>query len=160
MRLAAALLTICLPVVSQTLSRKIDAILNSTEHARQAFWGVHVVDAATGATVYRRNENNFFIPASNTKLFSTALGLMRLGPGHLFHTSVLADSRPDAAGRIREIRLVGGGDPNLSARVIPYQRNETKPNAFEAIDKLADAVVASGVKVIDGDVVGDDTAYV
>ncbi len=117
------------------------------------------MDAKTGVVVYRRNENSFFIPASNTKLFSTSLALMRLGPGHRFHTTVHVDSQPSASGRVGEIRLVGGGDPNLSARVIPYHREETKPNAFEAIDKLAEAVVASGVKLVEGDVVGDDTAY-
>jgi serine-type D-Ala-D-Ala carboxypeptidase/endopeptidase (penicillin-binding protein 4) len=159
MRVVLAVVMFCLPVVSQTLAKRIGSILISTEAARQTLWGIHVVDARTGAVLYRRNENNFFVPASNTKLFSTSLGLMRLGPDYRFHTTVVADSHPDADGRVREIRLVGGGDPNLSARVIPYQRTETKPNAFELIDKLADAVVASGVKVIDGDVVGDDTAY-
>jgi serine-type D-Ala-D-Ala carboxypeptidase/endopeptidase (penicillin-binding protein 4) len=160
MRVVATLLTFCLPVVPQILAKRIDVILNSTEQARRTFWGIHVVDAKTGAVVYRRNHQHFFVPASNTKLFSTSLGLMRLGPEHRFHTTIVADARPDADGRVREIRLVGGGDPHLSARVIPYRRTDLKPNAFEVIDKLADALVASGLKAIDGDVVGDDTAYV
>jgi D-alanyl-D-alanine carboxypeptidase/D-alanyl-D-alanine-endopeptidase (penicillin-binding protein 4) len=141
-----------------TLAQRINSILASRE-SRQTLWGIHVVDAQTGKAVYRHNEQNFFIPASNTKLFTTALALMRLGPDHRFTTTVVADSRPDAEGRVSELRLVGGGDPNLSARVIPYKRNETKSSAFEEIDALANAVVAAGVRSISGDVVGDDTAY-
>ena len=159
MRLALAFLSLSIPCLAATLTQRINAILDRSEPARQAFWGIHVVDAATGTTLYRRNEANFFIPASNTKLFSTALGLMRLGPEHRFTTAVNADARPDASGRVTELRLIGGGDPNLSARVIPYQRNETKPNPFEVIDSLADTVVAAGVKIVDGDIVGDDTAF-
>jgi serine-type D-Ala-D-Ala carboxypeptidase/endopeptidase (penicillin-binding protein 4) len=159
MRLALAFLSLSIPCLAATLTQKINALAGSSQPARQTFWGIHVVDARTGATVYRRNEANFFIPASNAKLFSTSLALMRLGPKYLFETIVTAEAPPDSNGRVSEIRLVGGGDPNLSARVIPYQRNETKPNPFEAIDRLADAVVAAGVKVVDGDVVGDDTAY-
>ena len=74
---------------------------------------------------------------------------------------MLADAPPDARGRIAGgLRLVGGGDPNLSARAIPYRMGPATGNPLAAIEDLADQIVARGVKRIDGDIIGDDTWYV
>ena len=100
-------------------------------------------------------------PASNTKLFTVALALDRLGPDFRFETRVLADTPPDSEGRIRgAVRLVGGGDPNLSARAVPYRAGPVTGNPLGPIEELADQVVARGVKRIDGGIIGDDTWYV
>ena len=65
------------------------------------------------------------------------------------------------AGRIAgDLRLVGGGDPNLSARAIPYRKGPITGNPLVAIEDLADQVAARGVKRVDGDIIGDDTWYV
>jgi D-alanyl-D-alanine carboxypeptidase len=48
---------------AQTLASRIDRILVSSPQARQATWGIHVVDLRTGATVYSKNERQFFVPA-------------------------------------------------------------------------------------------------
>jgi D-alanyl-D-alanine carboxypeptidase/D-alanyl-D-alanine-endopeptidase (penicillin-binding protein 4) len=128
--------------------------------ARTAFWGIQIVDLGSGKTLYELNSDRFFVPASNTKLFTTALALTRLGPDFTFQTRVVAGSPPDAEGRIPgALRLVGGGDPNLSARAIPYRMGPAAGNPLAAIDDLADQVVARGVKRIDGGVIGDDTWY-
>ena len=100
------------------------------------------------------------MPASTAKLFSTALALERLGPGYRFTTSIVSAREPDANGRLAgDLRLVGGGDPTLSGRVYPYKKDAAAGNPLGAIEELADAVVARGVKRIEGDIVGDDTAY-
>ena len=118
------------------------------------------MDLGSGKTLYELNPDRFFVPASNTKLFTTALALTRLGPDFTFQTRVVADSPPDAEGRIRgALRLVGGGDPNLSARAIPYRMGPVTGNPLAAIEDLADQVAARGVKRIDGGIVGDDTWY-
>ncbi len=70
----------------------------------------------------------------------------------------VADAAPDPAGRIAGgIRLVGGGDPNLSARAVPYRMGPATGDPLAAIEDLADQVVARGVRRIDGGVTGDDT---
>ena len=58
------------------------------------------------------------------------------------------------------LRLVGGGDPNLSARPIPYRTGPITGDPLAALEDLADQVAARGVKRIEGDIVGDDTWYV
>jgi len=172
MKAARLVLALCLAVPVQAAGpavsplRSIDRLLESSPTARGAFWGIQVVDLKTGRTLYQLNADRLFVPASNTKLFTTALALMRLGPQFTFETRVTADRPPDADGCIRgSLRLVGGGDPNLSARAVPYQpepaRAAPAPGyALAALAELAGQVAAKGVKCIDGDIVGDDTWYV
>jgi serine-type D-Ala-D-Ala carboxypeptidase/endopeptidase (penicillin-binding protein 4) len=143
------------------LRARIEAALRSSPAARRAFWGIQVVAASTGARLFETNPARLFLPASNAKLFTTALALMRLGPDYRFETSIRSDDKPDAAGRIAgDLRLVGGGDPILSARVIPYQKGPNPGDPLQAIDALAAQTAASGVRRIEGDIVGDDTAWV
>jgi len=126
-----------------------------------AFWGIRIVDLATGKTLYELNPDHFFVPASNTKLLSTGLALTRLGPDFTFQTRVLSAGPPDDQGRLRgNLRLVGGGDPNLSGRAVPYRMGAATGNPLAAIEDLAGQLVAHGVKRIEGDVIGDDTWYV
>ena len=144
-----------------SLAERIDRLLDTSPSAGAAFWGIQVVDLATGKTLYEQNPHRFFVPASNTKLFSTALALARLGPDFTFQTRVLAAAPPDAQGRIAgALRLVGGGDPNLSGRTIPYRMGAAAGNPLAALEDLAGQVAAHGVKRIAGDIVGDDTWYV
>jgi D-alanyl-D-alanine carboxypeptidase/D-alanyl-D-alanine-endopeptidase (penicillin-binding protein 4) len=145
---------------AQTPGQRIERALESSPGARRAFWGIEAVELETGASLFQTNANRFFVPASNTKLFTTALALMRLGPDYRFTTTVSADSAPDGAGRIAgDVRLVGGGDPLLSARAVPYRKDPVAGDPLQAIEDLADQVFARGVRRIDGDIVGDDTAY-
>jgi len=155
---------------AQPLAERIERLFAQSPVTRTAFWGIQVTELATGKTLYQLNANRFFVPASNTKLFSTSLALTRLGPDFTFQTRVLADAAPDADGRIAgDVRLVGGGDPNLSARVIPYRApgaagqsvaGKNMGDPLAAIAALADQVAARGIHRIDGDIVGDDSWYV
>lgn len=147
-------------MLASNLAESIRLLLDSTPVARTAFWGIQVLDLSSGKTVFELNPNSNFVPASNTKLFTTAMALTRLGPDHTFTTRVMADALPDAAGRVAGgIRLVGGGDPNLSARAIPYRMGAITGNPVAAIEDLADQLVAQGVRRIDGDIIGDDRWY-
>ncbi len=143
-----------------TLAQKIDAFLATSPAARRSFWGVQVVDLRSGKVLYQKNQDHFFVPASNTKLFTTALALNRLGPDYTFQTRVVAAAAPDSNGRIKgDLRLVGGGDPNLSGRAIPYQVRAPAGDPLAAIEDFAAQVAARGVRRISGDIVGDDSWY-
>lgn len=143
------------------LRTRIERIFRSSPAAERGFWGVQVVEASTGALLFETNQRRLFLPASNAKLFTTAHALMRLGPGYRFETTVRSDQPPQASGLLAgDLHLVGGGDPTLSARTVPYRKGRDSRDPLEAIDALAGQVYASGVRRIAGDIVGDDTAYV
>src|ERR1700753_3092577 len=59
----------------------------SNPAASKGEWGLLIADAATGETLYALNEDKFFVPASNMKLFSTALALSKLGVDYKFQTT-------------------------------------------------------------------------
>lgn len=140
--------------------RRIDAALVSSPGAARAYWGIHVVDASTGRVLYDRNADHFFVPASNTKLFSTALALSRLGPDYRFRTLVLAAAPPDTNGILRgDLRLAGSGDPTLSGRAYPYQKSAPAGDPLAAINSFADQLVSRGITEVNGDIIGDDTAF-
>ena len=142
------------------LPERIQAAIDASAVARSAFWGIRIADLESGRVRFDLNADRLFVPASNTKLFTAALGLARLGPEHRFETTVVAVRAPDASGSVPGLRLVGGGDPNLSARAIPYRTGPVTGDPLAAIDELAAQVAARGVRRVDGDVTGDDTAYV
>lgn len=55
---------------------------------------------------------------------------------------------------------MGRGDPNLSSRTLPYNsKTERSQSPTLVLENFADQLVRSGVKQIDGDIVGDDTFY-
>src|SRR5512140_3232777 len=82
-----------------SLTDRIEAVLNSPD-ALPAHWGIEVVSLENGATLYARNEHKLFVPASNTKLFTTALALQTLGPQFRFRTTIETAVPPDKYGRV------------------------------------------------------------
>ncbi len=142
------------------LHRRIELLL-ATPEAQTGRWGLHVVHARSKRTLFERNAGDRFTPASNTKLFSTALALERLGPAYRFETFVTAAAGPDGDGRLPgDLRIVGGGDPTLSGREYPYRKDGEDHDPAEPIAGLADQILKAGVKVIAGDIVGDDRRYI
>src|SRR5947209_7055064 len=143
------------------LADRIESILASPE-LQKNLWGVQVVSLPDGKVLYQHNADKLMQPASNTKLFATAAALALIGPDYKFQTTVEAAAAADSKGRLAgDVYLVGRGDPNLSARVLPFKdRTELQGSTTQALEELADQVVKAGVKQVDGEVIGDDTYYV
>ena len=129
--------------------------------AQKSFIGVLIVDAATGKTLYDLNADRYFTPASNTKLFTTTLAMSTLGPEYRFRTTLETQGTLDTAGRLRgDLVLVGRGDPDFSNRRIPYDaKNPVDGSSNKPLAELVDAIVAKGVKEIDGNIVADDSYF-
>src|SRR5262249_54950654 len=94
----------------------------------------------------------FFLPASNMKLFTTALALEQLGADHRFITRLVTDDSGNLV-------FVGGGDPSLSGRRYPYKKDAEKGPPLAALEKLADDAVEQGLTGVYGDIIGDDPLY-
>jgi len=139
---------------------RADTLLGAAP-ASKGEWGLLVVDAESGEALYEQNADKFFVPASNMKLFSTALALAKLGPDFRFRTTLETRGAISSEGVLSgDVALVGRGDPNLSNRRFPYQLKEEFDGAPEKVlAELADALVAKGVLEISGDVIGDDSYF-
>ena len=109
--------------------------------------GVYVRDIDSGEELFALRENVARIPASVEKLFTTSSALLRLGPSATLQTNAVtapgAIVEPDGVLR-GDLVLVGGGDPFFGD---------------ETAAQLARAVVAAGVRRIEGAVVGDESAF-
>ena len=136
----------------------MDALACASTSNAQAVVGVHAVQLRTGKVLHDQLGANSFTPASNTKLFSTALALTRLGPDHTFETRLAADVEPDAEGVLRgDLYWIGGGDPTLGSRAYSRFRDDAKLTAV--VDEFVAALEKRGIRHITGDIVGDDTRY-
>jgi serine-type D-Ala-D-Ala carboxypeptidase/endopeptidase (penicillin-binding protein 4) len=103
------------------LAGQIDAILNQPGMSSAA-WGIEALDLESGKVLYSVNPNRLFLPASTTKLLSTAAALALAGPEYRFLTTVETAGTIDSEGRLKgDLVIVGRGDPNISGRVMPYQ---------------------------------------
>lgn len=144
-----------------TLPEAVDEILESRT-ALRSFWGIHIVDLASKQVLYERNSRKLFVPASNQKLLSTALALSRLGPEHRYTTMLVSEAELDDDGVLHgDLVLLGGGDPNLSARILPYNRRQNfQRDLLLPLSELADQAVQSGLRRVEGAIIGDDTRYV
>jgi D-alanyl-D-alanine carboxypeptidase/D-alanyl-D-alanine-endopeptidase (penicillin-binding protein 4) len=79
-------------------------------------FGFHVVDVESGRTVYGEGEDRLLVPASNTKLVTSAAALDTLGPGYFFETALLIRGELHRGVLYGDLAVVGRGDPNISGR--------------------------------------------
>ncbi len=148
------------PSIEPAFAVRATALLGAAPASKGA-WGLLVVDGETGRTLYELNADKYFVPASNMKLFTTALALAKLGPEYRFHTTVETRGTISTLGALAgDLVLVGRGDPNLSNRKFPYELKEEFDGLPEKVlAELADAVVAKGVKEVSGNIIGDDSYF-
>ncbi|MCP3821677.1 D-alanyl-D-alanine carboxypeptidase/D-alanyl-D-alanine-endopeptidase [Streptomyces sp. A3M-1-3] len=94
-----------------------------------------VVDTATGEQLYGSGAGEAMTPASTVKIATAAAVLSALGPDHRIATTVMAAPGADLKAGTRQIVLVGGGDPTLTARK-PGKRGT--PASGASLPALAD----------------------
>ena len=139
---------------------RVDAVLSKSDAARM-YWGILIADADTGETVYELNSDHYFAPASNAKVFTTALALATLGPDYRIRTTLESQGVLRSDGHLTgDLILVGRGDPDISNRKFPYSnRPEREGPAEEPLAEMADRAVAKGLREVDGDIVADDSYF-
>ncbi len=110
---------------------------------------------------YALNADHFFAPASNAKVFATALALATLGRDYQFRTTLESHGSLGSDGRLAgDLVLTGRGDPDLSNRKFPYSAKMEREGPTEKVlAEMADAAVAKGLREVDGDIVADDSYF-
>ncbi len=141
-------------------AKRVDTLLGAGPTSKGE-WGLLIADAETGESLYDQNAAKYFVPASNMKLFTTALALDKLGPEFRFHTTLESTGVVTPEGELSaDLVLVGRGDPNLSNRKFPFNLKEEFDGPSERIlEELANALAAKGIKKVSGDVIGDDSYF-
>ena len=119
----------------------VDSAVGTPEF-RSAHWGVLVVDPGRGETLYTRNADKLFVPASNQKLITGAVALDRLGADHRWSTTLLARGPIRNGVLLGDLVVRGEGDPSISAHM--------RGDAMAPLRDLADSLRARGVTRIRG----------
>ncbi|MGW0902766.1 D-alanyl-D-alanine carboxypeptidase/D-alanyl-D-alanine endopeptidase [Streptomyces sp. NPDC002853] len=144
---AAATLSVSSPAGADSdrsgLPEAIDTILGDPRMEGGAA-SVVVADAASGDVLYQHLPSGRLMPASNTKLLTSAAAMERLGPDHRFTTDVLTDGRQRGRELSGDLYLRGTGDPTTLAK---------------DYDGLAAKIADSGVRRVSGRLVADDTRF-
>ena len=128
----------------------LDSILGDTVLAH-AHVGALIVLPRTGDTLYSRNADRVFLPASNQKLLTGAVALETLGPAFRFSTAVSATGQVRDGVLRGDLVVRGGGDPTLSGRFADDARDH-----FRA---WADSLKARGITVVTDHLIGDDDVF-
>jgi len=107
--------------------------------------GMLIYNPLTRDTIYSINHTESMIPASNTKLFTTATALEIMGGTYTLSTQILTDDNDLTDGKIDgNIYIKGLGNSTFTA---------------EDLTGMASGLQELGIKAITGDVIGDDTFF-
>jgi D-alanyl-D-alanine carboxypeptidase/D-alanyl-D-alanine-endopeptidase (penicillin-binding protein 4) len=127
---------------ANALRQFVDSLVDVPDF-RSANWGILIVDPARGETLYTRNADKLFMPASNMKLLTGSTALVQLGPNFRWTTTV------SVRGTIRDGVLAGdlifrgSGDPSVSAHM-------QHGDALAPLRAFADSLRAHGITRIQG----------
>lgn len=107
--------------------------------------GLHIIDLENDQIVYTRDADGWFKPASNTKLFTTAVALDHLGADHRPTVRAYAAAAPSAGRLTGDLRIVGQHDGSWS----DWLQHDPEVPAR----RLAVALRRAGVSRVTGDLV-------
>jgi D-alanyl-D-alanine carboxypeptidase/D-alanyl-D-alanine-endopeptidase (penicillin-binding protein 4) len=118
-----------------------------------ALWGVKIVSLDSGKTIFESHADRLMSPASNSKLYTTALALDRLGGDYRLTTSVYATGEISPAGTLRgNLVIVGHGDPSWNARRLGT-------NFWTVFEPFVTILTNAGVRRVSGDLIADATFF-
>jgi D-alanyl-D-alanine carboxypeptidase/D-alanyl-D-alanine-endopeptidase (penicillin-binding protein 4) len=132
------------------LRGSIDSAVNDPKFAN-AFWGILVVDPASGDTLYSHNAGKLFMPASNQKIITGATALAQLGPDYHYQTVFFARGTVRDSALRGDLVVMGRGDPTIS--------DHMRKDAMEPLHALADSLRAHGIARISGRLVAGDDVF-
>jgi D-alanyl-D-alanine carboxypeptidase/D-alanyl-D-alanine-endopeptidase (penicillin-binding protein 4) len=133
-----------------SLRTSIDSLLDDPRF-HNAFWGVLIVDPVHGDTLFARNADKLFIPASNMKLVTGSVALVRLGPDFRFRTVFASRGRLNQGVLDGDLVVIGRGDPTVSDHMMH--------DAMIPLRAAADSTVAHGIHSVTGRLISEGDAF-
>ncbi|MEG4090518.1 D-alanyl-D-alanine carboxypeptidase/D-alanyl-D-alanine-endopeptidase [Microcoleus sp. Pol12B4] len=110
------------------LGAQVDAIANRPEFSR-ARWGILIQPLSSTTTLYSRDAQKYFIPASNAKLLTTAAALQKLGADFRIKTSVYS-------GENGSLYVAGRGDPSIAEAQLKSLAQQLKQRGISQVNQL------------------------
>ncbi|TAF06821.1 MAG: D-alanyl-D-alanine carboxypeptidase/D-alanyl-D-alanine-endopeptidase [Nostocales cyanobacterium] len=110
------------------LESSINSVINRPVFKRMR-WGILVKTLSSPQILYSRDGEKYFIPASNTKLFTTAAALLKLGANFRILTSVYQDGKG-------VLRIVGRGDPSLKNAQLTILAKQLYQQGIREVNQL------------------------
>ena len=152
------LLTLSLPFLSQAQQTaalaKAVTDLSKDDAMKHASLSVAVYNISKRSAVYTYNAQQAMVPASVTKLFTTATGFEKLGSEFRFKTLLAYSGEIEKNGTLHgDIYIICGGDPLLGS----YRYMQTLPDTVFAIWKRA--ISQAGIKAVNGRIYYDATIF-
>ena len=133
----------------RALRADLERIFNAPLTA-QALWGVQIKSLESGRVLYSRNPATLLMPASNMKIVTLAAAAEALGWDHRFRTTLESSGTIESGTLKGDLIARGGGDPTI---------NKRDNRAAAIFDQWAAALKAAGITRIEGNVVGDASAF-
>ncbi|ARV59380.1 D-alanyl-D-alanine carboxypeptidase/D-alanyl-D-alanine-endopeptidase [Nostocales cyanobacterium HT-58-2] len=115
-------------ICSAQLGASVDAVINRPVFSR-ARWGMIVQPLSSTQTLYSRDAQKYFTPASTAKLLTTAAALQQLGTDFRFRTSVYRAG--DGV-----LSVVGRGDPSLTDAQLAALTKQLKEKGIRSVNQL------------------------
>jgi D-alanyl-D-alanine carboxypeptidase/D-alanyl-D-alanine-endopeptidase (penicillin-binding protein 4) len=109
-------------------------------------WGIVVHSLDRNERLFELNPRALLVPASVAKLASVASAVDAVGWDYRFETTVRTNGVIDNGTLRGDLFIVGSGDPAIGAR------------GGDDIETWIDALKASGIRRIEGRIIGDDNA--
>jgi D-alanyl-D-alanine carboxypeptidase/D-alanyl-D-alanine-endopeptidase (penicillin-binding protein 4) len=135
----------------ETLRHTIDSLAGKPEF-RNSQIGALIVNPRTGDTLYSRNANKLFVPASNMKILTGAVALALLGPEYRFRTTFVTRGAIRGGVLDGDLIVIGRGDPTVSDRA-------QQGDARTWMRRVADSLAARGITRVAGGLVRGGNAF-
>ena len=117
-----------------------------------AYLGIYIESLEDSEVLFRQNEHKLFVPASNMKLYTTAVSLAKLGPTYHFLTPLKFSGTLHDSVLNGDLVIYGKGDPTISGRF--YDKD-----ILAVFKNWADSLKQRGIIKIQGDLIADNSYF-
>ncbi len=130
-------------IFAQDFNKQISSLLEQLPSSTS--FGVLIYDPLSQETLFSKNADEPYIPASNIKLFTTSTALDLLGKDYLLKTIVGTNDSNFVDGKIEGDLILKGFGNSL------FKEND--------LDSLVSVITEFGIREITGNILGDDTFF-